>query len=86
MQRQLQLLYPLEICKPSEPEVEDSEQSASVTVTPGNGQNPSQKAPQVDCSPVEPKCPLHRSRRAATLEARDRLMAQALSQTKDNDL
>ena len=92
LQRPLQLLYPLEICappcesKPSETELEDSEQSASVTVSPGNGQNPRQENPQEDRSQVEPQCPLHQSRCAAAIEARDRLMAQALSQTKENDL
>ena len=91
LQRPLQLLYPLEICaspcesKPSEPELE-LEQSAGVTVTPGDGQNPSQENPQEDHSQVEPQCPLRRSRRAAAIEARDRLMAQDLSQTKDDDL
>ena len=91
LQRPLQLLYPLEICvppcesKPSEPELE-LEQSAGVTVTPGDGQNRGQENPQEDRSQVEPQCPLRRSRRAAAIEARDRLMAQALSQTKDDDL
>ena len=92
LQRPLQLLHPLEICappcesKPSEPELEDSEQSASVTVSPGDGQNPSQENPQEDRSQVEPQCPLRHSRHAAAIEAQDRLMAQALSQTKDDDL
>ena len=91
LQRPLQLLYPLEICappcesNPSESELE-LEQSAGVTVTPGDGQNPSQKTPQIDCSPVEPQCLLRCSRRAAAIEARDRLMAQALSQTNDDDV
>ena len=91
LQRPLQLLYPLEICappcesNPSESELE-LEQSAGVTVTPGDGQNPRQKTPQIDCSPVEPQCPLRCSRRAAAIEARDRLMAQALSQTNDDDV
>ena len=55
LQPPLQLLYPLEICalpcesKPSESELE-LEQSAGVTVTPGDGQNPSQENPQEDCS------------------------------------
>ena len=85
----LQLLYPLEICappcesKPYEPELE-LEQSAGVTVTPGDGQNPSQENPQEDRSQVEAQCPLRRSRCAVTIEAQDRLMAQALSQTKDS--
>ena len=48
--------------KPSEPELE-LEQSAGVTVTPGDGQNRSQEIPQEDCSHVEPQCPLRRSRR-----------------------
>ena len=91
LQCPLQLLYPLEICaspcesKPSEPELE-LERSAGVTVTPGESQNPSQKTPQVDCSPVEPQCPLRCSRCAPAIEAQDRLMAQALNQTKDDDL
>ena len=85
------MFYPLKICappcesKPSEPELE-LEQSAGVTVTPGDGQNQGQENPQKDRSQGEPQCPLRRSRHAAAIEARDRLMAQALSKTEDNDL
>ena len=92
LQRPLQLLYPLEICGPpfeselSKPEFEDSEQSTSVAVSPDSGQNPNQETPQEDCSQVEPQCPLHRSRRAAAVKARDRLMAQALSQAENDNL
>ena len=84
LQRPIQLLYPLEICVPpgeseqSEPGIEDSEQSSSV--------DPSQEASHEDCSQVEPQCPPRRSRRAAASEARDRLLAQALSQTGDDHL
>ena len=88
LQRPLQLLYPLEIRCPSsesEPEAKDSEQHLSVAVSPGHGQNPSQETSPDDYTQAQPQKPPRRSGRHAAFEARDRLMAQALSQTEEDD-
>ena len=88
LQRPLQLLYPLEIHCPSsesEREVEDSEQHSSVAVSPSHGQDPRQETPPVDCTQAQPQESPRRSGRAAAFEARDQLMAQALSQIGDDD-
>ena len=88
----LQLLYPLEInswscaLRSSELQVKHFELSASVTVSPDNGQNSSLEVPWEDCSQVEPPCSLCHSGHAAAFEALDRVMVQALSQTEDKDL
>lgn len=51
-----------------------------------SGQASSPEGHQGDRSQDELRCPLRRSRCAAAVEARDRLMAQALSQTEDEDV
>lgn len=86
LQRPLQLIYPLEIRAPSkesersEPEPEQSSNTSDDSHTQGP------EAPQEVRSQVEPQDPPPRRRkRIAAIEARDRLMAQALSQT-ENDL
>ena len=90
LQRPLQLIYPLEVCapsgksEPSEPELETPKQSSNTT---DDSQNPRPGSPQEERSQVElQEPPPHRPRRTAAIEARDRLMAQALSQTEDDSL
>ena len=89
LQRPLQLLYPLEIRSPSsesEAEGGDPNQHSRVAVSPGHGEDLRQETPPDDCTQVQLQKPPRRSGRAAAFEARDRLMAQALSQTEDDDL
>ena len=88
LQRPLQLIYPLDICvlsgesEQSESVLKNSEQSTNTT---DDTQNPSHCPPKVEW--VQPQCPPPcRAGRAAAIEAQDRLMAQALSQTENDNL
>ena len=77
LHRPIQLLYPLEVPHPTPEESGDELETAGQDISSSSGSVPEDE-PDVPPTNGEPTAGRRRSRRAAALEARDRLIAQAL--------